>query len=179
MGQLALGWRLYPWPQAGARLLLCRQKSRPSEEDHFQPNAFVIGGWTSHFSNQNIRQLLISLGVILAHFDLWRYIVGGVCGLSHFSCVRLFATLWTVAHQVPLSMGFARQEYRSGLPCPPPGDLPDQGIEPILAGRFFTTSTIREAPSVQWHYVLKKCTFLDFFSFIVFFIVVQLMHNFV
>ena len=46
---------------------------------------------------------------------------------SCFSLVRLFATLWTVAHQAPLSMGFFRQEYWSGLPCPPPGDLPDPG----------------------------------------------------
>ena len=38
-------------------------------------------------------------------------------------------TLWTVACQAPLSMGFSRQEYSSGLPCPPPGDLPDPGIE--------------------------------------------------
>ena len=48
--------------------------------------------------------------------------------LSHFSHVRLFTTLRTVAHQAPLSMGFSRQEYWSGLPCPPPGDLPDPGI---------------------------------------------------
>ena len=46
------------------------------------------------------------------------------------SCVKLFAT-WTVAHQAPLSMGFSRQEYRSGLPFPTPGDLPDLGIEPM------------------------------------------------
>ena len=46
------------------------------------------------------------------------------------SRVRLFATLWTVAHQASLSMGFSRQEYWSGLPFPPPGDLPDPGIEP-------------------------------------------------
>ena len=51
--------------------------------------------------------------------------------LSHFSCVRLFAALWTVTHQAPLSMGFSRQEYWSGLPCPPLGDLPDQGIKAI------------------------------------------------
>ena len=50
--------------------------------------------------------------------------------LSYFSRVHLFATLWTVAHQAPLSMGFSRQEYWSGLPCPPPGDLPNLGIEP-------------------------------------------------
>ena len=46
-----------------------------------------------------------------------------------FSCVRLFVTLWTVARQVPLTMEFTRQEYWSGLPCPPPGDLPDPGIK--------------------------------------------------
>ena len=44
-----------------------------------------------------------------------------VCVVSHFSHVRLFATPWTVARQAPLSMGFSRQEYWSGLPCPPPG----------------------------------------------------------
>ena len=46
------------------------------------------------------------------------------------SRVRLFATPWTVAHQAPLSMGFSRQEYWSGLPFPSPGDLPNPGIEP-------------------------------------------------
>ena len=47
---------------------------------------------------------------------------------SRFSCVNS-VTLWTVACQAPLSMGFSRREYWSGLPCPPPGDLPDPGIE--------------------------------------------------
>ena len=66
-----------------------------------------------------------------------------VCVLSYFSRVRLFATPWTVAHQDPLSMGFSRQEYWSGLPFPPPGDLPDPEMEPgspALVGRVFTTS---------------------------------------
>ena len=63
-----------------------------------------------------------------------------------------FVTLWTIDHQPPLSMGFPRQEYCSGLPFPPPGDLPDPGIEPTsfafpaLAGWFFTTSAIWEVP---------------------------------
>ena len=52
------------------------------------------------------------------------------CVLSRFSHVSLFLTLWTVIHQAPLSMGFSRQEYWSGLPCPPPGDLPNPGIKP-------------------------------------------------
>ena len=50
--------------------------------------------------------------------------------LSHFSRVQLFVTLWTVAHQAPLSVGFSGQEKWSGLPCPSPEDLPDPGIEP-------------------------------------------------
>ena len=53
-----------------------------------------------------------------------------MCVLSHFSNVQLFATLWTRARQAPLSMGFSRQEYWSGVPCPPPGDLPNPGINP-------------------------------------------------
>ena len=71
--------------------------------------------------------------------------------VNHFSCVRLCATLWTVTCQAPLSMRFSRQEYRSGLPYPSPGDLPDPGIEPVslmspaLAGVFFTTGTTWEA----------------------------------
>ena len=71
-----------------------------------------------------------------------------MCVLSRFSRVRLFVTPWTVACQAPLSMGFSRQEYWSGLPCPPAGDLPDSGIEltsvtsPALASSFFTTNTV-------------------------------------
>ena len=71
--------------------------------------------------------------------------------LNRFSHVRLFATLWTIACQAPPSMGFSRHEYWSGLPCPPPGDLPGPVIEltflmsPALAGRFFTTSTTWES----------------------------------
>ena len=53
-----------------------------------------------------------------------------MCAQS-LSCVRLFVTPWTVAHQAPLSMGFSRQENWSGLPCPPPGDLPNPRIEPM------------------------------------------------
>ena len=54
---------------------------------------------------------------------------GGRCMLSHFSHVWLFVTLWTVAWHAPLSMGFSKQKYWSGLSCPSPGNLPDPGIE--------------------------------------------------
>ena len=73
---------------------------------------------------------------------------------SYFSRVQLIVTLWTVACQAPLSMGFSRQEYWSGLSCPPSGDLPDPRIEPVslkspaLAGGFFTTEHLWEAHSV-------------------------------
>ena len=52
-----------------------------------------------------------------------------VCVLSSFSCVQLFATLWAVAHKATLFMGFSRQEYWNGLPCSPPGYLPDPAIK--------------------------------------------------
>ena len=82
---------------------------------------------------------------------LRQFVPCSLCVLSHFSCVRLFVTLWTIAHLAPLPMGFSRQEYWSGLPCLPPGDLPDPCIEsaslmsPALAGGFFTTSATWEA----------------------------------
>ena len=71
--------------------------------------------------------------------------------ISGFSCVQLFAALWTVSHPAPLSMEFSTQEYWSGLPCPPLDDPPDPGIKPTslkspaLAGGFFSASTTWEA----------------------------------
>ena len=52
--------------------------------------------------------------------------------LGHFNHVQLFATIWTAVHQAPLSIGFSRQEYWSGLPCRLPGDLPKPGIKPTF-----------------------------------------------
>ena len=63
------------------------------------------------------------------------------------SCLRLFVTAWSVACQAPLSMGFSRQEYWSGMPSLSPEDLPDPGIEPAslaLGGGFFTTEPPRK-----------------------------------
>ena len=85
--------------------------------------------------------------------------------LNCCSFVWLFATLWTVADQAPLSMEFSRQEYWSELPCPRPGDLPDAGIKPTspmspaLAGVvFFTTSATWEKPQYQHTHRLKRNT---------------------
>ena len=70
---------------------------------------------------------------------------GRLCVLS---CVQLFVTSWTIAHQAPLSMAFFRQEYWSGLPYPPPVDLPNPGMEPAspeLTEGFFATRTTWKA----------------------------------
>ena len=72
------------------------------------------------------------------------------------SQLQLFATPWTVAHQAPLSTGFSRQKYWSGLPFPSPGYLPDPGIEPTslvspaLAGRFFITEPSGKPNRQYW-----------------------------
>ena len=105
------------------------------------------------------------------------------CVLSRFSCVRLFATLWTVARQAPLSIGFSRQEYWSRLPCSPPGDLPHPGssscllcllhwqacslpqvpatrIQMLLNMYFMSCSSLTDTPSplitFMWFYFCKK-----------------------
>ena len=77
-------------------------------------------------------------------------------------------TLWTVAHQAPLSMGFSRQEYWSGLPFPSPRDLLDLGIKPVslaLAGEFFTTEAsgkpthgVHKALKSNSKWLLKVCS---------------------
>ena len=92
-----------------------------------------------------------------------------VCALSHFSHVQVCATLWTLAHQSPLSMGFSRQEYWSGLPFSSPGDLPNTRIEPrslmspVLAGGFFTISTTWEALSqVEMPFIPRGLTKKEF-----------------
>ena len=73
------------------------------------------------------------------------------CMLIHFSPVLLFVTLWPVAHQAPLSLGFSWQEYLRELPFPSSGNLPDSGVKPMslmtpaLAGGLFTISATWEA----------------------------------
>ena len=95
-------------------------------------------------------------------FCLMIFISIHVFMLSPFSHVRLFATLWTIALQASLSMGFSRQEYWSGLPCPPAGDLPDPGVKltslvsHLLASKFFTTSATWEALFMNIELVFKK-----------------------
>ena len=105
---------------------------------------------------------------VLEHpFTIWLSLISGATEYAIISlcvhvlsCVQLFAILWTIAHQAPLSMEFSRQEYWSRLPFPSPGDLPDPGIEhtslvpPALAGGFFTHCT-------TWEALCDKFTFND------------------
>ena len=92
--------------------------------------------------------------------------------------VQLFVTLWIVAHQAPLSTELSRQEYWSGLPCPPAGDLPNPRKEPVsrmspeLGGKFFTTSATWEAHIHLW---AIDVLFFSFFQF--FLIEIQLIYN--
>ena len=82
------------------------------------------------------------------------------------SRVQLFVTPWTVALQAPLSMSLSRQEYWRGLPCPPPGDLPDPGVKPAslmfpaLLGGFFTTSVTWEAQDLLYSYINQNSVVL-------------------
>ena len=93
------------------------------------------------------------------------------CVLSRFSPVQLFATVWAIAHQAPLSIGFPRQECWSGWPCPPPGDLdagtePASLVSPALASGFFTTgatwgalpNNCGQAPSLPCVFVSPSVT---------------------
>ena len=79
------------------------------------------------------------------------------CVLSHFGRVRLFVTLWTVAHQASLSMQFSRKEYWNEMPLTSPGHLPDAGNQPMsltsptLPDDFFTTSANWEAEMLHSH----------------------------
>ena len=93
--------------------------------------------------------------------------------LSRFSHVRFFATLWTRAHQAPLSMEFSRPKYWTGLLLPLPEDLPNPGIKPkslmfpALAGGYFTTSTIWESPGEGNGYPLQYSGLENFMDCIV------------
>ena len=106
-----------------------------------------------------------SNGICLLYTEICKVVLTAtwmLCVLSHFSCVWLFVTPWTAAHQAPLSGEFSRQEDWSGVLCLSPGNLPDPGIEPTslmslsLTGRFFTTSATWETPRVTWNLVLNE-----------------------
>ena len=93
----------------------------------------------------------------LKSLPLLNKITNLLCMLNHFSHVRLFATLWTVACQPPLSMGSSRQEYWSGLPCPPAGDLPDPGIKPTSLALQLDSLLLIHREALCKIYLLFNC----------------------
>ena len=101
-------------------------------------------------SEKGIGEYLYNVFLSFSPSFLLSHLLGGGGGLVAKSCPTL-VTPWTIACQAPLFLGFSRQEYWSGLPCPPSGHLPDPGIKSTslmslaLAGRFFTTSATSEA----------------------------------
>ena len=79
--------------------------------------------------------------------------------LNYFTCVQLFVTLWIVAHQTPLSMGFSWQEFQGGLPCFPPGDLPTQGSNlRLLSLLHWQVDSLPVAPPIMSQIWSQKCT---------------------
>ena len=110
-------------------------------------NRFVVNNKLSYWSQKKKKRESLFEAQVLP--TVMHYV------LSCFSYVQLFVIPWTVAHWAPLSMGFPRQEYWSGLPCSPPRDHPDPGTElaslmsPALAGRFFIPSATWEAPVIH------------------------------
>ena len=117
--------------------------------------------WLDGFTD-SMDMNLSELQELVMDREVWRAVIHGVAksrtrlsdwtelnwtdGYHTLSCVQFFVTLWTIASQAPLSMGFSRQEYWSGLPFPPPGDWPrDQthvSFDSCIAGGFFTTEPL-------------------------------------
>ena len=140
------------WPEPLWQLwaLELRRSIRPSQEaqsDFFSNLGDFPDIFSKFTSNSNHKS---------ARVNGWSFSYMA-CMQTHFNCVRLFVTQWTVACQAPLSRGFSRQEYWNGLPCPLPGDLPDPGIELTSltyrapASKFFNTSATQKTLSYMWH----------------------------
>ena len=156
-------WPLLKWSEvAQSCLTLCNPMdcSLPGSSVHGIFQARILEWAAISFSRgtSQPRDRTRVSSIVGRHFTVWATLNGKIhvnfVGFFGFyknpksifvvqllSCVWLFVTPWTIAHQALLSMGFPRQEYWSGLPFPSPGDLPDLGIKPVspaLAGRFFT-----------------------------------------
>ena len=104
--------------------LSCSFSFRFSTHLTLHVSLWICGFWS-------LSSLIISLFPHLLLYPLSSNLLYA-CVLSCLCCVWLYATLWTIACQTPLSMGFSRQEFWRGLPCPPPRDFTTQGLNPCL-----------------------------------------------
>ena len=111
-----------------------QQNSKVEQPGFLMTLELAYRSWSAYFwTTFHVWEKQISV-FYLSHYFFFSVIFSQTwsCAvLSHFSCVQLFVTPWTAVHQAPLSMGFSRQEYWSGFPCPPLVDLPDPGTESI------------------------------------------------
>ena len=112
-----------------------------------------VYNWITVLHTRNEHNIINQLYLKKNLKNIWP--IQHACMLSCFSHIRLFGTLWTITCQPALSLELSKQEYWSGLPCPPSGILPDPGIRkfcllsPALAGGLFTTSATWEAPNLS------------------------------
>ena len=110
------------------------------------------------FQAQGSNPSLLHCGQILYHLSHQgspQSVYAVLCGAQSLSCARLFGTPWTVACQAPLSMGFFRQEYWSGLPCPLPGDHPNPGIKPRSPS--LQAISLPAEPQGKWYIINIIC----------------------
>ena len=130
-----IDWDHKAWSQGSREP--CRGGSMQGESSHDSQ----ASGWASWDTCECVDscsvtwQHLESIGFSINCKVIYSRAVGRAMACMHaesLSCVWVFTTLWTVAHQAPLSREFSRQEYWSGLPCPTPGDLPNPGITSLL-----------------------------------------------
>ena len=118
-------------------MCVCESESSSGVLNSLQPHG-LYSPWNSPGQNAGVDSLSLLQGIFLTQGSnsglphcRWILYQLSVCVLSRFSHVRHCETPWTIAHQAPLSVGFSRQEYWSGLPCPSPGNLPHPGIKSV------------------------------------------------
>ena len=150
--------RLAEWIQKQDPYICCLQETHLEIRHTYR---LKVKGWEKIFhANRDYIFIFKSSGHFLISYIDCHWWVLNVCVLSRFSLAQHFATLWTVAHQAPLSMGLSRQEYWSGLLWPPPGDLSNPRTEPlslmssISLGGFFASTATWEAQIICFTYFI-------------------------
>ena len=133
--------------------------------NHFLYRLFLTFWYYKQCCHEQPIHILACFSIVCV-FQQSKFLIKMLLCCARLCCAKLFQScltlppLWTIAHQAPLSLGFSRQEYWSGLPSPSPGDLPNPGIEPAslmspaLEGGLFATSTTWEDHNTR-HSVTK------------------------
>ena len=129
----SLGWKdPLEWQMATDSSILAWRIPQIEEPSRLQPMGSKESYMTEHSSTTvivDLQRFVKVLSKVLSYIHMC-VCVCVLALVTELSCVWLFVTPWTVACQAPLSIGFSKQKYQSGLPCPPPGNLPNPGIRP-------------------------------------------------